>query len=186
MFLKSLLLLPLVFSLTPKAFADRDSKLRGSVRINVDINMDQRVRELERTVRYMDQRIRNLEAITSPRPLPPPVQSSYTCMIVDSGYSKTFYGKGRTLIETEFETKQNCAKSVHSSYCQNITKCSTDQMDPYAKEYFCLVTDSGYGKTFKGEGSDQIEAEAKAKQACQSAVHPSYCGKVTAKCESIR
>lgn len=52
--------------------------------------------------------------------------------------------------------------------------------------YYCVVTDSGYGKSFSARGADPIEAEAKAKQACQASVHSSYCGPVAARCEAER
>lgn len=172
--------------IVPQAFADRGGDY---VRVNVNLNLDQRVYELERVIGYMDQRIRNLEDIVAsrpPMPPPPPVAAGYTCMLVDSGYSKTFYGKGRTALEAEFEAKQACSKEVSSSYCQKATKCSSGQADPYVKGYMCVLTDSGYGKIFKGEGSDAVEAEAKVKQSCQSAVSGTYCGNVQPRCEAIR
>lgn len=192
MTLKNILTIAIVLLAIPQVFARNDiqnnsTRINGSVRVNINLELEQRVRELERTVRYMDQRLRAVEDIVAPtQPLPPAKPTSYTCMLVDSGYSKTFYAKAKSTLEAEYEVKQICSKTVHPSYCQKVTKCSSDQMDPYIKGYFCMITDSGYGKTFKGEGSDVVEAEAKAKEACQSSVHPSYCGNVQPRCEAYR
>lgn len=188
---KSLLALIVASAIMPNAMANHspiEPSVNGSIYVNVNMNLEQRVRELEKTVYFMDQRLRNLEDLMgpAPRPLPPPVNSSYTCMLVDSGYTKTFYAKGKSILEAEYEVKQVCSKTVNASYCQKVTKCSSEQVDPYVKGYFCMLTDSGYGKTFKGEGSDLVEAEAKAKIACQSTVNASYCGNVSARCEAIR
>lgn len=157
--------------------------------------LEYRVRSLEDIVRGMDQRLRVLEAgAANPYPPPPyPPQppypgpaASYSCLLVDTGYSKTFYGKSSSRLQAETIARQECGKSVNASYCAGPARCSDGVTQPYSRGYFCTLVDSGYSKTFSGEGADAIEAEAKAKQSCQSSVHPSYCGNVTARCEAMR
>ncbi len=151
--------------------------------------LEYRVRNLEQIVRSMDMRLRAIEnGMTNPYPPQPPhpgPATRYTCLLVDTGYAKTFYSKSSSRLQAETGARQECGKSVHSSYCQGAVRCSNGITDPYSRGYFCSLADSGYSKTFSGEGEDPIEAEAKAKQSCQSSVHSSYCGNVTARCEAI-
>jgi hypothetical protein len=37
------------------------------------------------------------------------------------------------------------------------------------------LTDSGFGKTFRGEATSLVEAEYNARKSCGGSVHPSYC-----------
>jgi hypothetical protein len=144
--------------------------------------LEQKVRELEGRVYEMDQRLSRLEYPPTP---PPPQLRSISCMVVDTGYSKTFLGQGRAQLEAEANAREKCGSSVSSSYCNGSVKCSSPTYDSRVRGFFCLVTDSGYGKTFKGEGENEVEAEGAAKTACQNSVNASYCGKVTARCEAI-
>ncbi|HPI40757.1 MAG TPA: hypothetical protein PLJ21_08120 [Pseudobdellovibrionaceae bacterium] len=187
MLLKTIFLASLLFLLTfgSTSFAERGLNNNDFINQMSDPNLDNRVRNLERSVRILDQRIQTLEAILSRNP-PPAHQGpkGVSCMIVDSGFKKTFYAKGKSILEAEYNTKLECQKTLHPSNCQNITKCSDLQKYENENGYFCILNDSGFKKTFKGEGSDLVEAEAKAKQACQAEVNAAYCGPVEPRCDS--
>jgi len=146
-------------------------------------HLEQRVRYLEDIIRQHEYRLSQIE---SGGYQPPPPYKGHSCMIIDSGYSKVFFGQGRSQLQAETEARQECGKAVHPTYCGGAIKCTDGQSEPRARGYFCVVKDSGYGKVFSGEGDDIVEAEYKAKFACQSAVHPSYCGRVAANCEPLK
>jgi hypothetical protein len=114
----------------------------------------------------------------------PPVTNpnEHSCILVDSGFRKTFLGKGKSSLAAEANARQNCGSEVNSSYCNGSVRCMRAEIGSAGA--FCIVKDSGFGKTFSAEGSDEIEAEALAKIACQKSVNASYCGTVTAKCET--
>ena len=143
--------------------------------------IEYQLRDLSRRVDYLE-RNDNYPPVPPPNPRP----TGVTCLLVDSGYSKTFLGKGRARLEAETVAKQECGRSVNSIYCNTSVKCSDGSYDPRVTGYFCQVIDSGYSKIFSAQGADVIEAEGKAKQACQASVNAIYCGNVTAKCEAIR
>ncbi len=146
--------------------------------------LERRVQQLQALTANLDSRLRNVEY--SQAPYPPPndhYQPSVTqsAILVDTGYSKTFFGSGITKLEAEAIARQECGKVVNAAYCNGAVRFG--QADPRARGAYCVVIDSGYQKTFSGRGADMIEAEAKAKQACQASVNASYCGNVTARCE---
>jgi len=160
---------------------------RGDARV---LELEGKVRELERTLYDVDQRLRTIETggyIGQPLPVPAPgYRQQISCLLVDSGFQKTFLGKADTQLQAEVMARQECAKKVHQSYCNSKVRCSDGVTDLYARGHYCMIIDSGFSKTFSGQGADAIEAEAKAKQACQASVHSSYCGNVTARCEALR
>jgi hypothetical protein len=146
-----------------------------------------RIDRLERAVDSLSERVTYLEDLLNANPLPPPRENLNVCMLVDAGYSKTFLGSGKTKLDAEFNAQQNCAKAVSPSFCvggASQLKCD-DSLSSNAIGFVCVVVDAGYKKTFRGEGRTAFEAEANAKIACQSSVSPSYCGKVTARCEEV-
>lgn len=150
-------------------------------------NLERRVSDLEQEADQMSRRLIRLErALEGNRPPVYQEREDISCLLIDSGYMKTFFAEGRTKLEAETNVRQACAKSVHSSYCNgSALKCSSGVKEYGVRGYLCVVTDSGYGKIFKAEGKNEVEAEAKAKQACQNSVHASYCGNVKAHCESF-
>ena len=106
---------------------------------------------------------------------------TFNCLVTDSGYNKSFLGSGTTQLDAEFNAKKACQSAVSPSYCTVTPKC--DNTRDGAQGAVCVITDSGYNKSFRGEGSTPIAAEANAKASCQASVSPSYCA-VTARCES--
>lgn len=153
---------------------------------NLELRLNQTEYQLNIALSKIDAIERLLNTVNPLPPPPPPYRTSISCLLVDSGYSKTFLASGRNRLEAEVEVRKVCSQSVHSSYCNGSIKCDdTQNSPPYARGFICMVTDSGHGRSFKGEGTTMIEAEAKAKMACQSSVHASYCGNVTARCEAI-
>lgn len=169
--MKSLLIFALVLSATLSTFAQKQGQLQKclSMASNNDL-----LSEVNRRMSFAQQ----------PPQYPAPTPASgYTCMMIDSGYSKAFFAKGGTKLQAEAELKKSCASSLHPSYCNSEIRCA--QQEQGTRGYFCLLTDTGYSKTFSAEGTDIIEAEAKAKVSCQNAVHPSYCGKAPIKCEPV-
>lgn len=146
--------------------------------------LERRVIDQERAIDDLYERLDRMDR-RGPRPLPPtqpPMRLTYNCMLVDAGYTKTFSGSGSTQLDAEFAVKQACEKSVNASYCQVTPKCDTSGSQGSVGAV-CMITDAGYSKTFRGEGSSPIAAEAAAKVSCQSSVNASYCGNVKARCE---
>lgn len=117
------------------------------------------------------------------QPVYPAPSSGYSCLVIDSGYSRTFVGKGGTKLQAEAAAKTSCSKSVNSTYCDSAVRCA--QPERGTRGHFCIVTDTGYSRTFSSEGTDIIDAEAKAKMACQESVNSTYCGNAPVKCEPI-
>ena len=147
--------------------------------------LERKVSDQERTIDELFERVDRMDrrGRPGPGPGPRPGNSSYSCMIVDSGYKKTFLGVGSTQIDAEFAAKETCQKSVDSSYCQSTPKCDSTRDMKGSPGAVCIVVDSGYKKTFRGEGETVVAAEARAKQACQASVDSSYCGPVAARCD---
>lgn len=202
------LLLTLVCSLSSlNAFAEHPPGRGENVRA---YDLEVRVQRLEQENSLLDEALRRLESRVAqiedggrrppgPGPRPPrppgppppppyyPPASEVACLLVDSGYTKTFLGKGRNQLEAELNARNSCGQSVHSSYCGTSAKITCDsERDRYGRGWLCVVIDSGYSKSFSGEAQSRIEAEALAKMQCQKSVHSSYCGNVTARCEPIR
>ncbi len=149
-------------------------------------NLERKVQQLQNLIASHDNRLQNLEysqGITPPGNVFPSPPLSYSAILIDTGYSKTFLGSGSTKLEAEAMVRQECSKLVHSSYCNGSVRFGS--VDVGTRGSYCVITDSGYQKTFSARGANAIEAEAKAKQACQASVHSSYCGNVTPRCESI-
>ncbi|KHD87028.1 MAG: hypothetical protein OM95_16570 [Bdellovibrio sp. ArHS] len=153
---------------------------REAERIRV---LESKVNQLESLVYGLHQRVTSLE-YQRPTPPPPPVPVEMACMITDSGYGKVFLGKGRTKLEAEAQAKEQCGNSVHASYCNTNLKCSDPNQDRATQGAICVVTDSGYGKTFKGEARTLLEAEFNARKACNESVHASYCN-AKARCDTF-
>ncbi|AFY02167.1 hypothetical protein [Bdellovibrio bacteriovorus] len=145
---------------------------RSAERIRI---LETRVNQLEGVISQINQRVSNLEYNQRPEPYPPPAALEVACMITDSGYSKVFLGKGRIKLEAEASAREACGKGVHASYCQGAVKCSDPRTERPIAGAICMLTDSGYGKTFKGEGKSLVEAEFNARKSCGDQVHPSYC-----------
>ena len=146
-------------------------------------SLERKVQQLQRQNMNIEDRLQALEYGQYPPQYGGPVSAiPYSAMIVDSGSSKVFLGSGSTKLEAEAKARQECAKVVNSYYCNGTVRFA--QATPGSRGAFCVVTDSGSSKTFTGRGADLIEAEAKAKQACQSTVNSYYCGNVSPRCET--
>lgn len=137
--------------------------------------LEQRVQQLEDIISNIHQRVSNLEYNRRPDPYPEPAMQESACMLVDTGYNKVFLGKGRLRLEAEAEVRQACSKVVHASYCQGAIKCNDPRTDRPSNTAMCVLIDTGYSKTFKGEGKTLIEAEYRARKSCGDNVHSSYC-----------
>ncbi len=154
------------------------------------VNLEQRVRNLERQMNRLSQRVVELEYANgggSGGNYPMPAFEA-NCMLIDSGYGKTFLGTGFTKIDAEFNARKACNTAVNATYCTGsnaLLRCD-DTSTRSSIRSVCLVTDSGYGKVFRGEGLTQVAAEAKARQSCQQSVNATYCSgsNVKAQCDS--
>lgn len=154
--------------------------------------LERSVHQLERENSNLHQRLSRIEDILRDDhgggggPYPPPANEIFACMLVDSGYTKTFLAEGRSVLDAEYNVKQKCGQSVHASYCNGGRLECDSNKNSRARGYVCMITDSGYSKSFRGEGPTSLSAEANAKISCQSSVHPSYCGNIQPRCEEIR
>lgn len=145
--------------------------------------LEQRVQQLEDIIYSLNQRLSNLEYNRRPDPYPTPGAQESVCTLIDTGYNKVFLGKGRVKLEAEAAVRESCSKTVHPSYCQGAIKCN-DPQARWVNGAMCVLTDTGYSKTFKGEAKTLIEAEYNTRKACGDSVHPSYCvGAI--RCESF-
>lgn len=145
--------------------------------------LEQQMYQVQQNVYHLENRVRHLESGGYLPPLPPP-SVGYSAILIDTGYAKTFLGVGNTRLQAEANARQECGKVVNAAYCNGAVRIG--QAKPGNRGYFCMVTDSGYGKSFSGEGPDEIQAEARAKIACQASVNAAYCGNVTPRCEAIQ
>ncbi|CAE80350.1 hypothetical protein predicted by Glimmer/Critica [Bdellovibrio bacteriovorus HD100] len=159
------------FLFANSAGAQERGQERSLERIRI---LETRVNQLEGIISQINQRVSNLEYNQRPEPYPP-VAAEVACMVTDTGYSKVFLGKGRIKLEAEAAAREACGKAVHSSYCQGAVKCSDPRQDRPIAGAICMLTDTGYAKTFKGEGKSLIEAEYNTRKQCGDQVHPSYC-----------
>ncbi|WP_374000213.1 hypothetical protein [Bdellovibrio bacteriovorus] len=155
---------------------DRNSQER--IRI-----LETRVYQLESNLSQINQRLANLEYGQRPQPFPEPARE-VACMVTDTGYNKVFLGKGRIKLEAEAAAREACGKAVNSVYCNATAKCSDPQKDANIRGAICVLTDTGYNKTFKGEGRSLIEAEFAARSACGSSVNAVYC-MASPRCETF-
>lgn len=156
-----------------------------------DFNLETRVGQLERQVFEMNRALtilqKRVDDLSYYPPANTPAEAIAACMIVDSGYSKTFLGTAKTKLDAEYNARMACQNNVSAGFCTGISahlKCDDNFKPPYASGYVCMITDSGYSKIYRGTGRTAVEAEAKAKQSCQSAVSAGFCGKVEARCEA--
>lgn len=161
-------------------YAQERGQERSLERIRI---LESRVNQLEGVLAHLHQRVSNLEYSQRPEPFPPPVAQEVACMLTDTGFSKVFLGKGRVKLEAEAAAREACGKTVHPSYCQAAVKCSDPRQERPINGAICVLTDTGYSRTFKGEGKSLVEAEFKTRKACGESVHPSYCTS-TIRCES--
>ena len=179
--MKTLILTSLISIFTWASF----SSAQVIVRYKDPGSLEAKIERLEYKLEATNRRLERLERRDSV--VRPPVYQQkvdVSCLLVDSGYKKTFLGTGRNALEAEGAVRLSCEKSVHASYCTGAVKCSSG-ISEIGQGALCILNDSGYNRIFKGEGKNEVEAEAKAKQSCQASVHASYCGEVTVRCESL-
>lgn len=156
---------------------------------NRNNDLEAKLQQMEIQLKNLNQRVTILEYQNQFKPsLPRPnhqqqQQQDILCMLRDTGYSKVFLGSGKVGLEAEASVREACGKEVHQSYCQDTVKCNSPQKDAWINGAFCMLTDTGYSKVFRGEATTLLEAEFKVRKACGSSVHPSYC-KANVKCET--
>jgi hypothetical protein len=184
----------LLITVPTLAFAQRDRRPDDRRPDAPPAREDDRIRRLERDVLFLQResddlkaRLNRVEDFLDDRGghRPPPRDLKNICMLIDSGYSKTFLAEANSKLDAEYNVRQKCAANVHASYCQaGKLKCDTNQ-DSRGRGFVCMITDSGYSKNFRGEGVSLVAAEATARISCQNSVHASYCVNVAARCEEI-
>lgn len=160
---------------------DHDHDFSLEARVN---QLEHQVFELSRSLNLLQKRV---DEIAYYPPVTPPADAVAACMIVDSGYSKTFLGVAKTKLDAEYNARITCQNNISAGFCTGSSahlKCDDNFKPPYTSGYVCMITDSGYSKTFRGTGRTAVEAEAKAKQSCQSSVSAGFCGNVAARCEA--
>ncbi|OFZ23173.1 MAG: hypothetical protein A2X94_14020 [Bdellovibrionales bacterium GWB1_55_8] len=161
---------------------------------------DRNIRELERKVfnleRNLDQMQRSLYLLTDrvellergnylpPAPAQPLVN---VCMMIDSGFSRTFLSEGQSKLDAEFNVRKACEAGAHANYCvgRATLKCDDNSNMLPNQGSVCMLNDSGFNRTYRGEGRTPVEAEAKARINCQNGSHPNYCAKVAVRCDSF-
>jgi len=112
----------------------------------------------------------------------PPHNGVHMCMLVDSGYSKTFLAEGKSQLDAEYNVRQKCAQTVSSSYCASGKLKCDNNYNSRGQGFMCVIRDTGYSRNFRGEGLTGVAAEASARISCQASVSASYC-QAAARCE---
>lgn len=153
-------------------------------------NLESRVTDLEWKLEQTNRRLERLERdLLNPRPPTYEERVDFDCMVIDSTYGKAFMGTGRTKLDAEAVARQVCTSGSYGvgSYCTGATKCSSGFKNPAVKGYVCVVTDTTYGKTYRAEGKNEIEAEVKALQTCTEGSYGvgTYCSKGKIRCEAF-
>jgi hypothetical protein len=168
-----------LFLTSEGAFANpqlRDYPLEFRVSI-----LERQVSDMNRTLLALQKRVEEI----APSPPANPVEIVAACMITDSTYSRTFLGIAKNKIDAEYNARNACQASLSSTnLCGKSAalKCDDNSKPTDAHGFICMVTDSAYSKNFRGIGRTPVEAEAKAKQACQNSAGPANCGTVAARC----
>jgi hypothetical protein len=145
------------------------------------LNLEQRVRVLERQMTRLNQRVVELEYANGGGPSLPMPAYEANCSVVDSYYGKTHLGTGTTKIDAEYNARKACSNVTSGSNCTGasaILKCDDVAS---SRPSVCIVTDSYYGKVHRGEGSTRVAAEAKARKACEQTTSGSNCSGASAK-----
>lgn len=176
----SLAALAVVLSST-SGFAQPQTQMRDFALEYRVLLLEKQVSEMGRNMIALQKRMDEIAA----NPPAPPVEIIAACMVTDSAYSKTFLGIAKNKLDAEYNARNLCQASLSSAnLCGHAAtlKCDDNSKPTDAHGYVCMVTDSGYSKNFRGSGRTAVEAEAKAKQACQSSVGASNCGTVAARC----
>lgn len=149
-------------------------------------DLDRRVDQLERQVGEMRDDIRRLQMqiqnLTPVVPVPPPVQITAACMISESSGFQTFLGTGRDQNEALFNARQACQTGVNAIFCSSAPRCDDNSAAPF-RTHACMVTESSQNRAYRGVGRTLVEAEAKAKQSCQSEVNSIFCGQGQVSCD---
>ena len=157
-----------------------------------DRDLNERVRRLERQNENLERNFRNFELEVTDRlrrierdigdgPVPVPVDKAVVCRIRDSYKSSTFLGRGKTELSADAIARQECQKSLHSSYCSTgKSQCEVEQ--PWGSAT-CVVTDAYKSGTYMAEAPTEVEAAHKAQKACEASLHSSYCA-TTPRCET--
>lgn len=179
--MKSILLIAITM-VSSLAFAQRGPGGNSEARLN---NLERLVDRQTQEIRLLNSRLNSIEDRMGRGEQRPPryEDKQMSCLLISSSYGKTYLGTGLTSLAAEAQAKENCQKEVHGSYCSGgALKCDTAETTRL-NNYTCIVTASSYGTTFTGSGKSQIEAEAKARIACQANYHGSYCSANAARCE---
>lgn len=158
-------------------------------------DLNRRVFQLENTIHSMQRnlsiladRVDILERGTPSYPPIPPREIVNNCLLTDGFNQKTFLASGRSRMDAEYNVKRACEATIHASYCNGTSatlKCDDTASVPFNQSFVCMLNDGFNNKAFRGEGKTPIEAEARAKIACQATIHGSYCAKVQVRCESF-
>ncbi len=157
-----------------------------------DRDLSERVRRLERQNENLERtfrsfeievsdRLRRLERDAGDNPVPVPVENPVVCRMRDSFRSSSFLGRGKTELSADALARQECQKSLHSSYCSSgKSQCEVEQ--PWGSAT-CVVTDGFRSGTFMADAPTEIEAAHKAQKLCEASLHSSYCA-TNPRCES--
>lgn len=126
----------------------------------------QRVRELEKQVADLNQRLVRCEDSNRP------VFKDVTCM-VSSDMNSFFIGKGHTEIDAKAAALQSCQNSINAMFCKNV-RCDNPQETSRIRGATCMLT-SDMNTVYKGEGSSLLEAEYNVRKTCSSSVNGMFC-----------
>lgn len=107
---------------------------------------------------------------------PVPVEPLWMCQAYNAHTSKYFADYGSSQLEASTQTLQKCQSAENGFFCdQKVDKCeeiSTDQ-----KRFACQNKNPHTSKVYLGKGRFLLEAEYKAREACQNEANFFFCEK---------
>lgn len=116
--------------------------------------------------------------LVPPPPTPPtppaPPQPQWMCMVENSHISKFYAAYGMSRIEAETLTTQACQNGQNGFFCNNQVKC--EELIETQPVHACRVENSHISQSYLGTGRSRLEAEFKAREACQQTSERFFCG----------
>ncbi len=96
------------------------------------------------------------------------------CMYKNSATGKTFFAKSNSEIQSKFLANQVCQTAGYVQNC-GLVRCETGEES--WNNFICTISNSATNKTFRGDAKFKLEAEALARQSCESAGYINNCTK---------
>jgi hypothetical protein len=109
-----------------------------------------------------------------PPPAPVPVPIQWMCMVENKHISMVYAGYGMTRLEAETLTSQTCQNAGQQGFfCSTQVNCQ--ELTDIFPVHSCRTENKHIGKAYLGTGRSRLEAEYKAREACQQSDQRFFC-----------